>query len=139
MTAGQFFAEYWSVLLSALLTIASLIVALVQARKTGNKKGLLNLTKLIPTLVAEAEQMFGKGNGVSKLNYVLTKLRIYALENNVKVNEDELTQEVNNVVATTKVVNVENTPKLEATQANSNDNHALAETCTSNRQVNVNI
>lgn len=138
MTAGQFFAEYWSVLLSALLTIASLIVALVQARKTGNKKGLLNLTKLIPTLVAEAEQMFGEGNGVSKLNYVLTKLRIYALENNVKVNEDELTQQVNNVVATTKVVNVGNIP-TENTQANSNDSHALAETCANNSQVNVNI
>lgn len=139
MNAGQFFAEYWSVLLSALLTIASLIWGIVEAKKKGNKKGLLEMTTLIPTLVAEAEQMFGKGNGVAKLNYVLTKLRIYALEHNVKANTEELTAQVNSVVATTKTVNVETTPSVEATQANSNDSGAMAEASSSNSQVNVNI
>lgn len=138
MTAGQFFAEYWSVLLSALLTLASLIWAIIQARKTGNKKGLLEMTALIPSLVAEAEQMFGGGNGVAKLNYVLTKLRIYALEHNVKANTDELTAQVESVVATTKTVNVEKTPSTN-TQAVDNDNGALAENTTTNSQVNVNI
>lgn len=140
MTAGQFFTEYWSVLLSAVLTIASLIVAVVQAKKSGNKKGLLNMTALIPSLVAEAEQMFGAGNGVAKLNYVLTKLRIYALENNVKASTDELTAQVESVVATTKTVNVESkTPSVETKQTNTNDAHALAESRSDNNQVNVNI
>lgn len=139
MTAGQFFAEYWSVLLSALLTLASLIWAIIQARKTGNKKGLLEMTALIPSLVAEAEQMFGGGNGVAKLNYVLTKLRIYALEHNVTANTDELTAQVESVVATTKTVNVERTPSVNTTQAVDNDNGALAENATTNSQVNVNI
>ena len=83
--------------------------------------------------------MFGKGNGVAKLNYVLTKLRIYALEHNVKANTEELTAQVNSVVATTKTVNVETTPSVEATQANSNDSGAMAEASSSNSQVNVNI
>lgn len=139
MTAGQFFAEYWSVLLSALLTLASLIWAIIQAKKTGNKKGLLEMTALIPSLVAEAEQMFGGGNGVAKLNYVLTKLRIYALEHNVKANTDDLTAQVESVVATTKTVNVEKTPSTNTTQAVDNDNGALAENATTNSQVNVNI
>lgn len=140
MTAGQFFAEYWSVLVSAVLTIASLIWGIIQAKRTGNKKGLLEMTALIPTLVAEAEQLFGGGNGVAKLNYVLTKLRIYALEHNVKANTDDLTAQVESVVSTTKTVNVEpKAPSVEATQTNNNDNGALAENSTSNSQVNVNI
>lgn len=139
MTAGQFFAEYWSVLLSALLTLASLIWAIIQAKRTGNKKGLLEMTALIPSLVAEAEQMFGGGNGVAKLNYVLTKLRIYALEHNVKANTDDLTAQVESVVATTKTVNVEKTPSVNTTQAVDNDNGAMAENATTNSQVNVNI
>lgn len=138
MTAGQFFAEYWSVLLSALLTLASLIWAVIQSKRTGNKKGLMELMALIPALVAEAEQMFGRGNGGAKLNYVLTKLRIYALEHNVNANTDELTAQIESVVATTKTVNV-NTPTVETTQANSNDTGAVAETATTNSQVNVNI
>lgn len=140
MTAGQFFAEYWSVLVSAVLTIASLIWGIIQAKRTGNKKGLLEMMALIPTLVAEAEQLFGGGNGVAKLNYVLTKLRIYALEHNVKANTDDLTAQVESVVSTTKTVNVEpKAPSVEATQTNNNDNGALAENSTSNSQVNVNI
>lgn len=140
MTAGQFFAEYWSVLLSAILTLASLIWAIIQAKKTGNKKGLLEMSALIPSLVAEAEQMFGGGNGVAKLNYVLTKLRIYALEHNVKADTDNLTAQVESVVATTKTVNVEaKTPSIQTTQAVDNDSGAMAEATTSNSQVNVNI
>ena len=140
MTAGKFFAEYWSVLLSALLTVVSLIWAIVQARRTGNKKGLLNLQALIPALVSEAEQMFGSGNGVAKLNYVLTKLRIYALEHNIRANTEEMTQQVESVVATTKCVNVtQKVPSNEIEQSNDNDNQLMAENRTNNNQVNVNI
>ena len=139
MTAGQFFAEYWSVLLSAVLTLASLIWAIVEAKKKGNKSGLLEMSSLIPTFCSEAEQMFGKGNGVAKLNYVLTKLRIYALEHNIKANSSNLEEQVNSYVASTKIVNAENTPTNEATQTNNNDAHAVAESGSANNQVNVNI
>lgn len=140
MTASKFFTEYWSMLLSAILTIASLVWAIIQAKRTGNKKGLLNMWALIPTLVAEAEQMFGSGNGVAKLNYVLTKLRIYALEHNVKADTEQMTQQVESVVATTKSVNViQKTPTNEIEQSNDNVNKLVAETRTDNNQVNVNI
>lgn len=137
MTAGKFFAEYWSVIVSAILTIASWVWAIIEAKRTGNKKGLLNIQNLIPDICSEAEQIFGKGLGASKLQYVLTKLRIYALENNVKVDTAYLEEKVNTYVKSTKVVNAETKPTT--AQTNNSVNELVSETRTNNNQVNVNI
>lgn len=139
MNVGEFFAEYWSVLLSAILTLASLIWAIIQSKKTGNKSGLLEMSSLIPTFCSEAEEMFGKGNGVAKLNFVLTKLRIYALEHNIRTNSKSLEEQINNYVASTKIVNAEKTPTLEATQTSNNNLNSMVESGSTNNQVNVNI
>jgi len=141
MNAGQFFTENWTIILSGLITLASLIVAVVQAVRTGNKKALLALNAKIPQLVIEAEQLFGKGNGLAKLNSVLTDLRVFAIEHNLKVDKEYLIGQIESVVAATKNVNVNATPstEVEVVQANTPDNERRVENCTSNSQVDVNI
>lgn len=141
MNAGQFFAEYWSVILSAVLTVASLIIAYIQTKKTGNKKGLLTLFAKIPTLVTEAEKIFGSGNGQAKLNYVLTELRVYAIENNIKADTDDLKAQVESVVTTTKNVNVDATPtaEVETVQSDTGESDTDFESGTDNSQIDVNI
>lgn len=97
-----FLKEYGFLILSAIITIVSIFIAL---KNSGSKKGFLSLLSLIPPLVIEAENMFGSGKGANKLNWVLTQLRIRALENNIKVSDAELTAHIENVVNATNNVN----------------------------------
>ena len=97
-----FLKEYGLLILSAIITIVSIFITL---KNSESKKGFLNLLSLIPPLVIEAENMFGSGKGANKLNWVLTQLRIRALENNVKVSDTELTAHIENVVNATNNVN----------------------------------
>lgn len=97
-----FLKEYGILILSAIITVVSIFITLKNSER---KKGILNLLSLIPPLVIEAENMFGSGKGANKLNWVLTQLRIRALENNVKVSDAELTAHIENVVNATNNVN----------------------------------
>lgn len=60
----------------------------------------------IPSLVEKAEAMFGKGKGAMKLAYVMLELTNLCLTKNVTFAQGELEEKVNNVVKTTKKVNV---------------------------------
>lgn len=70
-----------------------------------NNVGLLDLFAKIEPLVIKAEQMYGRGNGAFKLEYVLTQLMLEAMKKNVKVDEQALVDKINEVVKTTKQVN----------------------------------
>lgn len=94
------------VVLSILATIGSLIVAMIKAKKSGKTINMLALIEKIPSLVTVAETIFGKGNGVAKLQYVVTQLKMIAMQNGIIVEDEELTRQVNNVVLATKYVNV---------------------------------
>lgn len=133
MTFVKFLELYGATIISVIITIASLVVAFIKAKKNGNAKGMLAIVEAIPSLVTNAEGLFGKGNGQAKLDYVLTQLRLFALQNNIKVNVTDLTEQVNNVVKTTKEVNVEATPTI-ITESNASVNSDA-----SNNQVNINI
>lgn len=111
MSFLDFITNYGVMILSIVTTIASLILAVVKAKRTGNTKGLLAIVERIPSLVTTAESLFGSGRGSAKLDYVLTQLRLYALQQNVKVDVEDLTAQINSVVDATKNVNV--TPKAE--------------------------
>lgn len=87
-------------------TIISLIVAYVKARRNGNSMKFISLIEKIPLFVTTAENLFGKGNGTIKLEYVLTQLKMLAMQNGLIVDEDKLRDEVNNVVLATNYVNV---------------------------------
>lgn len=97
-------------ILSLASLVISIFVIIIKAKKNGNIKGILNLVNLIPNLVVQAEQLFGVGNGTAKLNYVLTELRVYALENNVSVTNEELKIQVESVVNATNQVNTNKEP-----------------------------
>lgn len=92
------------------VNVLSLLVAIVVyvAKNKGVKSSQLvsKLLALIPALVSKAEVMFGRGNGEAKLNYVVQALEMQALKEGYSVNEETLVKAVNNVVETTKNVNV---------------------------------
>ncbi len=67
MKAFEFFMNYWSVILLAVLIIAALIFAIY-------KKDYSIVNKLIFSLVIEAEQAYGSGTGVLKLSTVIAAL-----------------------------------------------------------------
>ena len=106
MSFVDFIIKYGVMILSIIATIASLIIAWVKAKRTGNAKGLLAILEQIPSLVTTAESLFGSGKGSAKLDYVLTQLRLYALQQNVKVDVEDLTAQINSVVDATNNVNV---------------------------------
>lgn len=124
----------------AVASLASLIISIIfiiiKARKNGNIKGVLDLLSLIPNLVVQAEHTFGKGNGTAKLNYVLTELRVYALEHHINVTNEELKIQIENVVNATNLVNTDKQPNLEI-----NETTATADTkvSTNSTQTNINI
>ena len=91
---------------------------------------------LIPNLVVQAETLFGKGNGTAKLNYVLTELRVYALENHISVSNEELKVHIESVVSATNQVNTDKTPNVEI---NENTASANTEVSTNSTQTNINI
>ena len=138
MSFVDFIIKYGVMILSIIATIASLIVAWVKAKRTGNAKGLLAILEQIPSLVTTAESLFGSGKGSAKLDYVLTQLRLYALQQNVKVNVEDLTAQINSVVDATKNVNVVVTEKPSTAEA-SNESGACTGNSTAINQDNINI
>lgn len=123
-----FLKEYGFLILSTIITIVSIFITL---KNSGSKKSFLSLLSLIPSLVIEAENMFGSGKGANKLNWVLTQLRIRALENNIKVSDAELTANIENVVNATNNVNtnkVENVSRETPSTITTEDSTANTQT-----------
>lgn len=112
MTFADFLVANWYVILSICVTIASIVWAIIKQFKAGNTKGIVALLELIPSLVITAESLYGKGKGSAKLDYVLTQLRLYALQHNIKVNTEDLTAQINSVVETTNNVNMDKPAKV---------------------------
>lgn len=138
MSFLDFMLKYGLMILSIVATIASLIVAWVKAKRTGNTKSLLSIVERIPSLVTTAESLFGSGKGSAKLDYVLTQLRLYALQQNVKVDVEDLTAQINSVVDATKNVNVVVAEKPSTAEA-SNESRADADNSTTINQDFINI
>lgn len=107
MSFADFIVANWYVILSIAVTVASIVWAVIKQVKAGNTKGMVALLELIPSLVITAESLYGKGKGSAKLDYVLTQLRLYALQHNIKVNTEDLTAQINSVVETTNNVNMD--------------------------------
>lgn len=107
MSFADFLLANWYVIVSIAVTVASIVWAIIKQIKAGNTKGIVALLELIPSLVITAESLYGKGKGSAKLDYVLTQLRLYALQNNIKVNTEDLTAQINSVVETTNNVNMD--------------------------------
>lgn len=132
-TIMAYLFENWFAIISILITALSLIITIIKSIKSGKTEKVLAVVQQIPALVAQAETTFGAGHGEAKLNYVLTQLQLYALNNGIKVDAAYLTDQINSVVATTKVTNVTpNTATSRQEQSNTASN-------TTSTQIDVNI
>lgn len=92
--------------LSIIVTLISFIVAYIKAKKSGNLEAMQALEEYLQELIVKAENTFGAGTGEVKLDNVVTKATLYALQNNIKITQAELTNKVNKIVDTTNQVNV---------------------------------
>lgn len=100
MTLVEQIITYSLLGLSVLSTAISIVVAVIKARKSGKGLQALDLFKQIPELVRKAESMFGAGNGVAKLEWVMTQIRLLAMESNVTISCEEIQQAVDSEVRT---------------------------------------
>ena len=116
MSFADFIMANWYVIVSIAVTVASIVWAIIKQVKAGNTKGIVALLELIPSLVITAESLYGKGKGSAKLDYVLTQLRLYALQHNIKVNTEDLTAQINSVVETTNNVNMDKPTPVKPSQ-----------------------
>ena len=110
----EFILKYGVVILSCIATLTSIIIALIKAKHNGNNTRLIDLLAEIPMLVIKAEAMFGRKHGAEKLDYVLTQLRIKALQRGISVSDEYLVSQVNSLVDATKNVNTATTPSQES-------------------------
>lgn len=95
--------------ISIAISIASIIVCLFKALKSGKAKSIVEILAVLPELCIKAEQMFsGEKQGANKLQFVVNELRIYCLEHHYSITSAQLTQYVNEYIASTKKVNSPN-------------------------------
>ena len=103
--------------LSILVTLISFIVAYIKAKKSGNLEAMQALEDYLQELIVKAENTFGAGTGEVKLDNVVTKATLYALQNKIKITQAELTNKVNKIVETTNQVNVVKSTKTPSEEA----------------------
>lgn len=129
----EWLSNNWESIVSAVIALIFIIVGVILDRKSNNEEKKSKLFSLVSEVIVEAEQMFGSGNGVSKLNYAVTKLMLKALQTKTKVTENEIVAEIEKQVSATNQVNVS---KTESTPTNEDSESASPETQTENIDAN---
>lgn len=129
----EWLSNNWETIVSAVIALISIIVGVILDRKSSNEEKKSKLFSLVSEVIVEAEQMFGSGNGVSKLNYAVTKLMLKALQTKTKVTENEIVVEIEKQVSATNQVNVS---KTESTPTREDSESASPETQTENIDAN---
>lgn len=129
----EWLSNNWETIVSAVIALISIIVGVILDRKSSNEEKKSKLFSLVSEVIVEAEQMFGSGNGVSKLNFAVTKLMLKALQTKTKVTENEIVAEIERQVSATNQVNVS---KTESMPTNEDSESASHETQTENIDAN---
>ena len=129
----EWLSNNWETIVSAVIALISIIVGVILDRKSSNEEKKSKLFSLVSEVIVEAEQMFGSGNGVSKLNYAVTKLMLKALQTKTKVTENEIVADIEKQVSATNQVNVS---KTESIPTNEDSESASPETQTENIDAN---
>ena len=90
--------------LAIIITIITAIVKVKQAKTTTEKVRLLNkyaqIVQQIPTLVTEAEEKVGSGNGALKKTIVLQQIQLQCAKMNLDYNEQNWETEIEKVLTT---------------------------------------
>ena len=92
----------WTTVASTAVGIIGYVISII-ARKKNKSEKLVDLAKIVqklPEFITEAEKIFGAGNGTAKMAYVLNKVQIECLKNNVTYNEDQFKGEIENILTT---------------------------------------
>lgn len=103
MTVG----EIIGLVLPIAIAVASVISNIITLIKKNKKSTALSILASVPNYVAQAEQIFGKGNGQAKLQWVLTKIQIDAVRANLKISDEEVTEKVEEILETPEKSNKE--------------------------------
>jgi hypothetical protein len=91
--------------LGFIITILTFIIKLSKNTKVRqNAEKLLLVTNQISTFVREAEA-FVNYTGVEKKNYVLTKMNQFSIDNNIKYDQEYVSNKIEDIIDTTKIVN----------------------------------
>ncbi len=96
-------ATFWTTIASAAVGIVMSVVSVLINKKKNKSQKLVELAKIaqkLPEFISEAENIFGAGNGAAKLTYVLNKVQIECLKNNVEFNEEQFKGEIENILST---------------------------------------
>lgn len=123
--------------LSILVTLISCIVAYIKAKKSGNLEAMQALEEYLQELIVKAENTFGVGTGEVKLDNVVTKATLYALQNNIKITQAEIVNKVNKIVDTTNQVNVVKSTKTPSEETGNTE--PVADVVTTTTQDTINI
>lgn len=123
--------------LSIIVTIISFIVAYIKAKKSGNLEAMQALEEYLQELIVKAENTFGAGTGEVKLDNVVTKATLYALQNGIKITQAELTNKVNKIVETTNQVNVVKSTKTPSEETGNTE--PVADVVATTTQDTINI
>ena len=129
----EWFSNNWEALVAGAIALISVVIGVIFDKKSSNEEKKSKLFSLISDVIVEAEQMFGAGNGASKLNFAVTKLRLKALQSKIKVTENEIVAEIEKQVSATNQVNVN---KTEITPTGENSANTSSETKAENIDAN---
>ncbi len=104
-----------SIAAGALPFIITTLTYMIKFIKNKNAKkilnGVLSVTEQLQPLIVQAEK-FTHYSGEEKKQYVLTRVRQFAMENNLRFDETAVSEEIDEIVATTKRVNAREKDKL---------------------------
>lgn len=100
--------------IGTIASVVSLVVGIIIAIKNGHFKKLLGLYHVTKQKVAEAEKIFGQGNGDKKFAFVFAQLIAYCATNKIKYTDAEIENKINDEV---KFMNTHKELENEAFQA----------------------
>lgn len=84
--------------IGTIASVVSLVVGIIIAIKNGHFKKLLGLYHVTKQKVAEAEKIFGQGNGDKKFAFVFAQLIAYCATNKIKYTDAEIENKINDEV-----------------------------------------
>lgn len=109
-----------------IITTLTYMIKFVKNKKAKKiLNGVLSVTEQLQPLIVQAEK-FTHYSGEEKKQYVLTRVRQFAMENNLRFDETAVSEEIDELVATTKRVNAREKDKLAEEKAAAPDSETLA-------------
>ena len=95
--------EIWLPVVTAAIGAITTIITIIANNKKKNAQKMVELAKVVqklPEFINEAETIFGSGTGTAKMAYVLNKVQMACMQNNVEFNENQFKVEIEKILNT---------------------------------------